>query len=66
MVNLIDYCVKYEVDKCILLSKRRTADLVEKRKLIAKDLRELGLSYPAIGKLLNRHHTTVMHLLGVV
>lgn len=65
-MDIIDYCVKYEVDKCILLSKRRNALLVEKRKLIAKELREKGLSYPQIGKLLNRHHTTIMHLLGVI
>jgi chromosomal replication initiation ATPase DnaA len=30
------------------------------------ELRELGLSYPAIGRLLGgRHHTTVMHLVAL-
>lgn len=65
-MDIVKYCVKYEIDKYLLLSKRRDASLVKKRKLIAKDLREQGLSYPQIGKLLNRHHTTIMHLLGVV
>lgn len=60
---IVELCVKYEVDKCELLSKRRGA-LVKKRRSIAKDLREMGYSYPAIGKLLNRHHTTIMSLLG--
>lgn len=63
---IVELCVKYEVDKCELLSKRRDSKIVEKRRLIAQELRDRGLSYPAIGKLLNRHHTTIMSLLGVL
>lgn len=63
---LIKFCVKYEVQKDELLSTKRYKRLVYIRTAISKKLREQGWSYPRIGKLLNRHHTSIMHLLGVV
>lgn len=63
---IVELCDKYEVDKNKLLSDRRDACLVEKRRLIARELRAMGYSYPAIGYLLNRHHTTIMNLLEAV
>lgn len=63
MVDLNKLCAKYEIDKCILLSSRRDYETVNKRILIAKELRNQGLSLPKIGKLLNRHHTSIMNLL---
>ena len=56
-------CAEFEIDKCIVLSSRRDLPTVKKRAAIAKRLREAGLSLPKIGKLLNRHHTSIMNLL---
>ena len=63
---LIKFCVKYEVQKDELLSRKRYKHLVDIRTAISKELREQGWSYPRIGELLNRHHTSIMNLLGVV
>lgn len=49
--------------KAMILSPRRQADLVDLRAHIARHLRAEGLSYPAIGRVLNRDHTTILHML---
>lgn len=61
---LKSFCGEYDVQKDDLLSKKR-GSLVNVRKSIAVKLRGEGWSYPKIGKLLHRHHTSIMHLLGV-
>lgn len=38
--------------------------MVEARRIVARFLRQRGWSYPAIGRYLQRDHTTVMSLLG--
>ena len=48
-----------------LTSGKRSENLVRARKWIAKRLRRNGMSYPKIGKILNRSHTSIMSLLGV-
>ena len=63
MVDLNKLCAKYDIDKCILLSSRRDSETVNKRILIAKELRNQGLKLTEIGKLMNRHHTSIMNLL---
>lgn len=57
------YCGKYNVYKDVLLSKRRDKVLVDIRQKIAKDLREKGYSYSDIGRILNRDHSSIMHLI---
>lgn len=42
-------------------SRQRDARLIACKKEIAQMLREQGYSYPKIGYLLNKHHTTIMH-----
>ena len=45
-----------------LLGKSRKADLVLVRHWVAYTLKEkFNLSYPAVGKILNRDHTTIIH-----
>ena len=44
-----------------ILGDSRRRQIVAARWEAARRLREAGLSYPHIGELLNRHHTTVMH-----
>lgn len=41
----------------------RTACIVAARKDVAVAARGLGLSYPQIGRLLRRHHSTVMEMM---
>jgi chromosomal replication initiation ATPase DnaA len=41
----------------------RSAHLVEMRRILARFLKERGCSQPRSGRLLNREHTTVHHLL---
>lgn len=45
---------------------RRVKNFVEPRKEAAKRLRAVGLSTTQIAKILNRDHTTVMYLLGML
>jgi len=50
------------VRKSALLGRRREAPLVDERQRLAKLMRGLGYSYPAIGKAMNRDHTSIIHL----
>jgi chromosomal replication initiation ATPase DnaA len=43
--------------------KRRGWRIVQYRRFLAKILRGSGLSLPQIGSILNRHHTSVLHLI---
>lgn len=58
-----DICDNYGVKKEHLLSRRRDKELVKVRKFAYSLLRKQGLSFPKIGKLMNKHHTTVMKVL---
>jgi len=60
---LAHYCGKYDVYKDELLSRRCDERLVEIRRKIAAELKAQGWSFPQIGKLLNRCHSSIMHLL---
>ena len=57
-----DMCQKQNITISELRGKSRKADLVLVRHLIAHSLRErFKLSYPEIGKKLNRDHSTIIH-----
>jgi chromosomal replication initiation ATPase DnaA len=47
-------------------SRTRTAELVEVRRIIVRYLRaqEPAVSWPAIGRVINRDHSSAMHLLS--
>lgn len=45
----------------LLTGKGRTADVVKPRRALATFLRERGLSYPDIGAIMERDHTTIIH-----
>lgn len=53
-------CNEHSVSKEDLRSHSRKPHLVRARWDAMKLLRARGLSLPAIGRLLNRHHTTVL------
>jgi chromosomal replication initiation ATPase DnaA len=48
--------------KMEILSRRRQRNIVDDRQRVAKFLYERGFSYPEIGKMMNRDHTSIMHL----
>ena len=51
------------ISEDLILSKLRDRDIVEARTMYIKRLRMEGLSVNRIGKIVGRHHTTVMHAL---
>lgn len=56
-------CESYGIRKEHLLSRRRDKELVKVKKLCYSMLRQEGLSYPQIGKLMHKNHTTVLKVL---
>jgi chromosomal replication initiation ATPase DnaA len=67
---LWDEAVKRNMDVKKIVGPGRSVDQVKARRAIARRLRDKndgpGLSYPEIGKIIKRHHTTVMYLLGAI
>lgn len=63
IAEMKDYCnIKgYNIET--VLSRKRSAKIVEKRRDVAKFLRRRGYSLPAIGFALNRHHTSILCLI---
>jgi hypothetical protein len=53
-------CKQFSVSSADLLGARRHAHIAQARHVLAWLLRERGLSYPAIGKAMNKDHTTIM------
>ncbi|MBO9380048.1 hypothetical protein GG804_25090 [Sphingomonas histidinilytica] len=46
-----------------VLSDCRRRDLIVARREVYRQLRALGASYPTIGRLMQRDHSTIMHAL---
>ena len=58
-----DVAREYGVDVAALTNGRRFAELVEARREAARRLFRDGLSVTDIGRVLRRHHSTVIHYL---
>ncbi len=56
--------VEHRVKARLLVAKGNHPHMVRIRAKVARLARSQGYSLPAIAKLLNRHHTTVIHLLS--
>lgn len=56
-------CVRYGITRAELVSSGRTTALVDARTEAARRLRAKGTSICAIGRALERDHTTVLHAL---
>lgn len=52
--------LEHAVTRSELLGRKRTKQVSAARRKLYEHLRELGMSYPEIGWLLDRNHTTVM------
>lgn len=55
-------CTNLGVDVAEVLGPSRAQSVVAIRRKVVVRLRELGWSYPEIGALLGRHHTSIMYL----
>ncbi len=60
---LTSVCENHNITLNELLSPRRNRKFVLARKECARILRENGLSYPKIGKIMNRDHSSIVHLI---
>lgn len=60
---IVSNCFKYKVSYEDLLSPKRNQDIVKARKDISRELKELGLTYVAIGEILNIDRTVAMYFL---
>jgi len=58
--DIEDVCTKHFVNERELFGRVRTTELVEARVEFWKRLRAKGLSYPQIGRLVGRDHTTIL------
>jgi hypothetical protein len=55
---------KFEVTPEDITGPKRSPEVKKARLWVARKLRRNGMSYPKIGKILNRNHSTVMSILG--
>lgn len=59
---VVAVCDKYKVRQSDLVSERRTANIVRPRQIVMYLAKQLTLrSYPDIGRVLNRDHTSCLH-----
>jgi hypothetical protein len=60
-------CAAWNTSEEEILSWVKKRKLARKRQVLAWKLYQLNyMSYPAVGRLLGRHHTTIMHAVEVV
>ena len=55
-------CRDFGIKQEYLLGRNRSNYTIKCRTEIVRQLRNTGLSYPEIGKLINRDHSSIMHL----
>jgi chromosomal replication initiation ATPase DnaA len=60
--KLESLCIGRTVTPRDVLGRSHDKETVSIRREFARKLRGTGLSYPQIGRYLDRHHTAVMHL----
>jgi len=60
--DVLRVLVKYEMEYEDLLGKVKIQRYVDARAELSRILRRRGLSYPQIGKVINRDHTSIIHL----
>ena len=57
---------RFGVDKKDILKDNRHKEIVEARAILSFILRSFGYSYPRIGRMLHRDHTSIIHLCKIV
>lgn len=59
--ELLNLCAElFDVPTASLMGRRRVAPLLHARYALYKALRARGWSYPAIGRFIGKHHSTVL------
>ena len=53
---------KFSVREETILSHRKERPHPEARRFVAKGMRKFGYSYPEIGKVMGRDHTSIMYM----
>lgn len=66
MTQLESICYDYGVTVNQVREKKKTSNIVTIRQLICFELRNSKISFPKIGKLVNRSHATVIHSVNKV
>jgi predicted house-cleaning noncanonical NTP pyrophosphatase (MazG superfamily) len=61
---IADICLRYSVAEHLIRSRVRTQKVARCRGEIAWELRQRNLSFPKIGRILNRDHATIMHAIS--
>lgn len=62
--HLVSICKALDVDYKLIISKVRKKPIAQKRHECMKRIRVLGFSYPIMGQVFNRDHSTVMYGCG--
>lgn len=60
----LELCESVKKHPSEIRSRRRDSFLVEARVIIARALREKGLSFPQIGMIMNRDHSSIQYLIN--
>jgi len=60
---IVESCAKHGISPNLLLGPGQTKRLVTARREVSMHLYELGYSSTKIGLILNRHHSSILHLL---
>lgn len=55
-------CTRNGLDNSIVINGPQTASLVRVRQEFSVEAHKLGYSFPEIGRAINRHHTSIVHL----
>jgi chromosomal replication initiation ATPase DnaA len=63
MEFVADISRQYKITTATLLGESRARHIVSARREVAEHLHDQGLSSVQIGRLLNRDHTSILHLL---
>lgn len=62
ILSILDDMKITGTDRIEFFSRRRNAWVIEKRIFVVRKMRSFGYSYPAIGNVMDRHHTSIMNL----
>lgn len=59
-----DVCDQNDVSPDLVRGPQKYLEIVEVRRKVARVLRDHGCSLPEIGRIMNRHHATILNLLS--
>ncbi len=60
--RFLELCREYSVTPTVIRSPARSRYATRMRRVIARDMRIAGYSFPEIGRVMRRHHTTIIYM----